>query len=70
MLLKTVSTIASECFFVRSETRDTSSTSSALVMDKGFQRFPGFQRFRGFWRNGWNLWNVWNRRNQDACPLT
>src|SRR5688572_24277886 len=32
MLLKTVSTITSECFFVRSETRDTSSTSSALVM--------------------------------------
>src|SRR5688572_6645156 len=32
MLLKTVSTMTSECFFVRSETRDTSSTSSALVM--------------------------------------
>src|SRR5207344_1405262 len=32
MLLKTVSTMTSECFFVRSDTRDTSSTSSALVM--------------------------------------
>src|SRR5688500_10753703 len=32
MLLKTVSTMTSECFFVRSETRETSSTSSALVM--------------------------------------
>src|SRR4051795_4604531 len=32
MLRKTVSTITSECFFVRSETRDTSSTSSAFVM--------------------------------------
>src|SRR5262249_29161657 len=32
MLLNTVSTMTSECFFVRSETRETSSTSSALVM--------------------------------------
>src|SRR5258706_12061666 len=32
MLRKTVSTMTSECFFVKSETRDTSSTSSALVM--------------------------------------
>src|SRR5436190_9611269 len=32
MLLKTVSTMTSECFFVRSETRETSSTSSALVI--------------------------------------
>src|SRR6187399_1768227 len=32
MLLKTVSTMTSECFFVRSETRDTSSTNSALVI--------------------------------------
>src|SRR5687767_12281947 len=32
MLLKTVSTMTSECFLVRSETRDTSSTSSAFVM--------------------------------------
>src|SRR5207249_3451918 len=32
MLLNTVSTITSECFLVRSETRDTSSTSSAFVM--------------------------------------
>src|SRR5579864_2257214 len=32
MLRKTVSTMTSECFFVRSETRETSSTSSALVM--------------------------------------
>src|SRR3954451_25060267 len=32
MLLKTVSTMTSECFFVRSETRETSSTSSAFVM--------------------------------------
>src|SRR5262245_60591853 len=32
MLLKAVSTITSECFFVRSETRETSSTSSAFVM--------------------------------------
>src|SRR5262245_48987516 len=32
MLLKTVSTITSECFLVRSDTRETSSTSSALVM--------------------------------------
>src|SRR5437016_5991472 len=32
MLLNTVSTITSECFLVRSDTRDTSSTSSALVM--------------------------------------
>src|SRR5712691_2524841 len=32
MLLNTVSTMTSECFFVRSDTRDTSSTSSALVM--------------------------------------
>src|SRR3954468_5215523 len=32
MLLKSVSTMTSECFFVRSETRDTSSTSSAFVM--------------------------------------
>src|SRR5688572_10474848 len=32
MLLNTVSTMTSECFLVRSETRDTSSTSSALVM--------------------------------------
>src|SRR5262249_34317993 len=31
-LLNTVSTMTSECFFVRSETRETSSTSSALVM--------------------------------------
>src|SRR5262245_37325231 len=32
MLLNTVSTITSECFLVRSDTRDTSSTSSAFVM--------------------------------------
>src|SRR4051812_28420216 len=32
MLLNTVSTMTSECFLVRSETRDTSSTSSAFVM--------------------------------------
>ena len=32
MLLNTVSTMTSECFFVRSETRETSSTSSAFVM--------------------------------------
>ena len=32
MLLKTVSTMTSECFLVKSETRETSSTSSALVM--------------------------------------
>ena len=32
MLLNTVSTMTSECFFVRSDTRETSSTSSALVM--------------------------------------
>src|SRR4051794_40199156 len=32
MLLNTVSTMTSECFLVRSETRETSSTSSALVM--------------------------------------
>src|SRR5437773_10135846 len=32
MLRNTVSTMTSECFFVRSETRDTSSTSSAFVM--------------------------------------
>src|SRR5437867_942139 len=32
MLLKTVSTMTSECFFVKSDTRETSSTSSALVM--------------------------------------
>src|SRR6267142_3282993 len=32
MLLNTVSTMTSECFLVRSDTRDTSSTSSALVM--------------------------------------
>src|SRR5687768_7521518 len=32
MLLKTVSTMTSECFLVRSETRETSSTSSAFVM--------------------------------------
>src|SRR6185437_8112562 len=32
MLRNTVSTITSECFFVRSDTRETSSTSSALVM--------------------------------------
>src|SRR5687768_4165303 len=32
MLWKTVSTMTSECFFVRSETRETSSTSSALVI--------------------------------------
>jgi integration host factor subunit beta len=32
MLLKTVSTMTSECFLVRSDTRETSSTSSALVM--------------------------------------
>src|SRR5580704_2527538 len=32
MLLNTVSTMISECFLVRSETRETSSTSSALVM--------------------------------------
>src|SRR5581483_10953539 len=30
--LNTVSTMTSECFFVKSDTRDTSSTSSALVM--------------------------------------
>src|SRR4029079_2722726 len=36
MLVKTVSTISSECFLVRSETRETSSTSSALVI--GFPR--------------------------------
>src|SRR5579862_7324991 len=34
MLLNTASTMTSECFFVRSETRDTSSTSSALVIDE------------------------------------
>src|SRR3954454_9825021 len=32
MLRNTVSTITSECFLVRSDTRDTSSTSSAFVM--------------------------------------
>ena len=32
MLLNTVSTMTSECFLVRSETCETSSTSSALVM--------------------------------------
>src|ERR1043165_9671986 len=32
MVLKTVSTMTSECFFVRSDTRETSSTSSAFVM--------------------------------------
>src|SRR5262245_48864847 len=32
MLLKTVSTMTSECFFVRSETRETSATASAFVM--------------------------------------
>ena len=32
MLRKTVSTMSSECFFVRSDTRETSSTSSAFVM--------------------------------------
>src|SRR4029077_3676177 len=32
MLLNTVSTMTSECFLVRSDTRDTSSTSSAFVM--------------------------------------
>src|ERR1700730_3650265 len=32
MLLNTVSTMTSECFLVRSETRETSSTSSAFVM--------------------------------------
>src|SRR3982751_498772 len=32
MLLNTVSTMTSECFFVRSETLETSSTSSAFVM--------------------------------------
>src|SRR5215211_4856071 len=32
MLRNTVSTMTSECFFVRSETRETSSTSSAFVM--------------------------------------
>src|SRR5580765_8528561 len=32
MLRNTVSTITSECFLVRSETRETSSTSSAFVM--------------------------------------
>src|SRR5678809_342351 len=31
MVWKTVSTMTSECFFVRSETLDTSSTSSAFV---------------------------------------
>src|SRR6266536_3499268 len=32
MLRNTVSTMTSECFLVRSETRETSSTSSAFVM--------------------------------------
>src|SRR4051812_13003343 len=32
MLLNTVSTMTSECFLVRSETRETSSTNSAFVM--------------------------------------
>ena len=32
MLRNTVSTMTSECFLVRSDTRDTSSTSSAFVM--------------------------------------
>src|SRR5688500_18891279 len=32
MLLNTVSTMISECFLVRSDTRETSSTSSAFVM--------------------------------------
>src|SRR5688572_22791665 len=32
MLWNTVSTMTSECFLVRSETRETSSTSSAFVM--------------------------------------
>src|SRR5687768_5792320 len=36
MLSKTVSTMTSECFFVRSDTRDTSSTSSAFVIGFGW----------------------------------
>src|SRR5688572_11441121 len=40
MLLNTVSTMTSECFFVRSDTRDTSSTSSALVMLPVFMVAP------------------------------
>src|SRR5687768_7312554 len=40
MLLNTVSTMTSECFFVRSETRETSSTSSALVMLPAPLPFP------------------------------
>src|SRR5262249_19669158 len=40
MLLKTVSTMTSECFFVRSETRETSSTSSAFVMLPVFMVAP------------------------------
>src|SRR5262249_20571892 len=38
MLWKTVSTMTSECFFVRSETLDTSSTSSAFVIRQVSQR--------------------------------
>src|SRR6476660_1503503 len=54
MLLNTVSTMTSECFFVRSEARETSSTSSALVIGNprflvGFLRVSGGSRgFYGF----------------------
>src|SRR5260221_4148313 len=40
MLLKTVSTMTSECFFVRAETRETTSTSSAFVMLPVFMVTP------------------------------
>src|SRR4051812_23337385 len=52
MLLKTVSTMTSECFFVRSETRETSSTSSAFVM-LPLVMVPLCKRLEvGAWRSG------------------
>src|SRR5439155_7975280 len=52
MLRNTVSTITSECFLVRSDTRETSSTSSALVMLPPFIGNP-----RRLWALDFRLWN-------------
>src|SRR3954451_23917858 len=48
MLLKTVSTMTSESFLVRSDTRETSSTSSALVIEAGTSH-DGGSGVLGFW---------------------
>ena len=44
MLRNTVSTMTSECFLVRSATRETSSTTAALVMLPLLPLFPPHDR--------------------------